>query len=53
MTRLVLEVEFQFYGESSAEELGTVEQLRDTLVAVVGLLDMGVGTFVKSTVEDE
>ena len=51
--KLTLEVEFQFYGESSAEELGTVEQLRDTLVAVVGLLDMGVGTFVTSKVEDE
>ena len=50
---LTVEVSFQFYGETEEDQREVAEKVRDTLVQVVGLCDLAVGTFVKSEIVTE
>lgn len=53
MAKLTIEIEIQTYGDD--DDIEMLAQIRDTVVAVVNLCDLSVGTFVRSHIgtEDE
>lgn len=50
--KLVVEIEVQQYS-GDEEEKAALEQIRQTVIAVVSLCDVSVGTFVKTDLQND